>query len=205
MAFQAVPDTAEINMIFTMNGVTVQNVFYAERAGGYVQADLQALADKIDTIFAVTWVTEQPDEVFYVKTEVRGLAVENDLVVEQTAGAGQGTHIGVTLPNQVTFACKKFSGLTGRSARGRTYWIGIPGTEVQSSNENLLKQAYADQIVADVDFVRTQIPTVGTWKAVLVSRFADKVKRVTGKTFPWIGTTHVGLVLDTLRPRLPAG
>lgn len=203
MAFQAVPNTAEINHIFSFQTETVQNVYYANRAGGYVLADLQALADEIDLIFATTFVTEMPPEVSYLRTEVRGLAVPNDLVAIQAAGAGVGTHVGPSLPNQVTFSIKKSSGLTGRAARGRTYWIGIPRDEVQVANENLLEVVYADQILADVDFVRIRIATVGTWSPVLVSRWLDNVKRSPAITFPWISSSYVDLRVDTQRGRLP--
>ncbi len=204
MAFQSVPDTAEIDMIYTYNGVTVQNVFYARLVGGYALTDLQAVADKIDSIWPVTFITEQPSEVIYLRTEVRGLENENDLVAVQGISSGTGTHPGVALPNQVTFSIKKTSGLTGRSARGRCYWIGIPRDQLEDADENQLKAAFVLAIVADIDFVRTSIETVGLWEAVLVSRFANSLKRAEGVTFPWKGTTFVDVRVDTNRGRLPA-
>lgn len=205
MAFQKVTDVAEIDHIFTLNGVTVQNVHYARLPGGYTQTDLQALADAVDGVFLTTFQTEVPPEVDYIRTEVRGLAVENDLTAVASAGAGTGTHVGESLPSQVTFAIKKMSGLTGRSARGRTFWIGVAQTELQGASQNLLVAAYAALLVANVDFVRIIIAGVGLWEPVLVSRFLDKVKRSEGKTFPWTTTTNVDLRVDTHRGRLPAG
>lgn len=203
MAFQPVADTAEIAMIFTNNGVTVQNVYYALRPGGYGQADLQALADVIDAIFLTTFMTEVTVECAYVRTEVRGLAVINDLIATQNAGAGIGTHIGAPTPNNCTFAIKKSSGLTGRSARGRTYWVNIPRQVLDATDENLVGAAWAAAVVANVDFVRIQIATVGLWQAVLLSRFTEGVQRPTGFTFPWLATSNVDLRVDTMRGRLP--
>lgn len=204
MAFQKVTDTAEIDHIFTLNNVGVQNVYYAMLVGGYGQGDLQALADVIDAIFLTTFATECPPEVTYMRTEVRGLAVENDLVASQSAGTGNGTSIGAALPNQVTFSIKKTSGLTGRSARGRTYWIGVPRTEIDNTDENFVLAAFAANVVANIDFVRTQIATVGLWVPVLVSRFSGGAKRTEGVTFPWTGTSNVDLRVDTNRSRLPS-
>lgn len=204
MAFQSVPDTAEINMLYTLNDVAAQNVFYAEHPGGYSEANLQALADAVDLIWPITFQNEQPAEVTYVKTEVRGLENENDFVVESAVSTGNGTHGAVSFPNQVTFAIKKTSGKSGRSARGRTYWIGIPLNQVEPTDENMMLAAYAASIVANIDFVRTTINATGTWEAVLVSRFADSQKRAEGVTFPWSGTTNVDLRLDTQRGRLPS-
>lgn len=203
MAFQAVPDTAQISHLFTQNGKSVLNAYYARHPGGYDESDLQALADKIDDAFAITFDEDMPPEVSYVKTEVRGLALPNDLVVEQNAGAGVGTHISRSMPNNVTFSIKQFSPFTGRSARGRVYWIGVPTSETTDADENFLKTAYATSIVADVDFIRASINAVGTWEAVLVSRIFEGAKRTTGVTFPWSGSTAVDERIDTRRGRLP--
>ena len=203
MAFQKVVDVAEIDMIFTLNGVTAQNVFYAKLPGGYALGNLQALADQIDVNWQGNWRTEQPAEAFYVRTEVRGLAVENDLVATASVSSNAGTHISAALPNNVTFAIKKQSGFTGRSARGRCYWIGIPQSEITVADENLLAAAYAALIVANVDTVRTSINTVGLWEAVLVSRQQGGLKRSEGVTFPWVSTINTDLRVDTQRSRLP--
>lgn len=204
MAFQPVVDTVEIDMIFTQNGVTAQNVFYAQLVGGYALADLEAMAARIDLQWDGTWKARQTAETAYLRTEVRGLAVENDLVATDNTFAGVGTHIGGAFPNNVTFAIKKESGLTGRSARGRTYWIGVPGSEVEPLDENMLKAAYTALVVAAVDDIREAIATVGLWDPVLVSRFSGGVKRTAGKTFPWIASTNVDDRIDTQRGRLPA-
>lgn len=203
MAFQKVVDTAEIDVIYTLNGAIVQNVFYAKLVGGYGLADLQAVADIIDLRIAGNWLNDQPPEAIYVRTEVRGLAVENDLVAEQNLSAGPGIHTGAALPNQVTFSVKKTSGLTGRSARGRSYWIGIPTNETQASNENFLNSAYAALVVENIKAIREGIAVVTPWQPVLVSRFSGGVKRDEGETFPWVGETNVDLRVDTNRGRLP--
>ncbi len=203
MAFQAVPDTAEIDTLFSLNAVIVQNVYYARLVGGYSLADLQALADKVDLQVHGTWKPQAPPEAIYIRTEVRGLAFENDQVAEQDLSNGPGGHSGAALPNQVTFSIKKTSGLTGRSARGRTYWVGVPDNVLQAANENLVQSAWAASAVAAIGFFRTAIASVGLWEPVLVSRFTDGAKRTEGETFPWTGETNVDLRVDTNRGRLP--
>lgn len=202
MAFQAVPDTVEIDMIFTQNGITVQNVFYAEKTGGYVLSDLEDLASAVDLQWQGTWRDQQPDEVTYLRTEVRGLAEENDLVAIDSFSTNNGTHVGDAMPNNVTFSVKKVSGLTGRSARGRTYWIGVPRTELTAADENEIESDYVAEMITSVDSIRTAIGGVSTWEPVLVSRFKDGAARAEGVTFPWIGTTSVDNRIDTQRGRL---
>lgn len=203
MAFQSVPDVAQISIIYSMNGAIMENTFYAHHPGGYSLANLEALAADIDTAVDVVWLARQTLDCTYLRTEVRGLDEENDLVATDATNTGPGTATQGGFPNQVTYAIKKVSGKTGRSARGRTYWIGIPQDKSQAANESLIEEAYRDFIVAAVDVIRTNIASVGTWEAVLVSRFADGVKRDEGVTFPWIGTTFVDDVFDTQRGRLP--
>lgn len=203
MAFQSVPNAAEINFIFTYHGEIVQNVFYAERTAGYSLADITALAAHMDLQVGVTWVGQQPLEVTYLRTEVRGLSVENDLFASDNTTTGPGTDVSPGLPGNVTFSIKKISGLTGRSARGRTYWVGVPTNKLQVADENRLNAGFVTSIVANVDVIRTQIPVVPGWTAVLVSRFTDGAKRSTGVKFPWTGTVNVDDIVDTHRNRLP--
>lgn len=204
MAFQPVVDTVEIDILYTLNGETAQNVLYAELPGGYILADLVALAAQIDVQVNGTWKPQQPPEAVYVRTEVRGLAVPNDLIATDNTNAGAGTFGASTLPNNVTFVVKKESGLTGRSARGRLYWIGIPFTQMQAADENRLVAAYVTAVVAAVDSQRTGILAVGAWLPVLVSRFAEGIPRTTGLTFNWVSSTNVDDRVDTQRNRLPA-
>lgn len=203
MAFQKVVDTAEIDIIYTLNQTTVQNVFYASLAGGYVLADLVSLAAAIDLEVHNSWKGNQPVEAVYVRTEVRGLAVENDLLAIDNTNTGVGLIATEPTPNNVTFAVKKLSGLTGRSARGRTYWIGIPRNQLKSTNENEVSATYAANVVVSVDAIRTAIIGAALWSPVLVSRFAGGVARSEGKTFPWVDTVNINERVDTQRGRLP--
>lgn len=203
MAFQAVPDTVSIQIIYTQNGVFVQNSFYAELVGGYVLADLVALASGIDGQIAGTWKAQQNPNAIYIRTEVRGLAVENDITAQDGTSNGPGIQVSEAAPNNVTLSVKKTSGLTGRSARGRTYWIGIPRIQLDPINENLFFSAYVTAVEFAVDSIRTQINALPLWIPVLVSRFANKAQRPVGVTFPWVGSTCVDNIVDTQRGRLP--
>lgn len=203
MAFQKVDNTVEIDVIYTLNGVTVQNVFYARFGGEYDQANLQSMADSVGGQVGATWLPLQPSEAVFVRTEVRGLEFENDLMATSVVGAGAGGDIIEAYPNNVTFSVKKLSSLTGRSARGRCYWIGIPQDKTSSPTENDLLPSYADAVVAAVDQIRVDINTQFNFDAVLVSRFSGGVKRVEGVTFGWIGCVAVDNRVDTQRTRLP--
>lgn len=204
MAFQAVPETAEVDVIYALNGEPAQNVFYARFGGVYALANLQALADAVGAAIQNNWLDLQPIEAVFERVEVRGLALPNDLIATSIVGAGAGTDITESYPNNVTFSVKKVSGFTGRSARGRTYWIGIPADKTSAPDENHLTDAYRDAVVSAVDAVRNKINLEFNWEAVLVSRFLDGVKRAEGVTFTWVGCVAVDKRIDTLRNRLPS-
>ncbi len=203
MPFQAVVDTVEIDIIYTQHAQILQNVFYAKLPGGYVLADLEALAVGIDAQVQGTWKTQQVIEAFYDRVEVRGLAEENDLIATNNTNAGVGGNVNGALPNNVTLSIKKESGRTGRSARGRTYWIGCPQDKLKASDENMFQAAYVTSVTTAVDTIRQQIPSIGLWEAVLVSRFSGGLPRAFGLTFPWVSSVAVNDVVDTQRGRLP--
>ena len=200
MAFQAVPNTAEIIIEYLGNGEPMINTLYAEKPSGYLLVDLAALAFTVDANVASAWLPDQSMDVSYVKTTVRGLGAENDIEVENNTGAGPGGTLTKGLPNNVTIAIKKTSGLTGRSARGRCYWIGMPAADLDA-DENVVSASYVTDVVANMNSMRGSID--GTvWDAVLVSRFTGGAKRPTGVTFPWLSNVAVDGFVDSQRGRL---
>lgn len=200
MAFQSVPETAEIVIKYTGSGSNMVNVFAARRIGGYTLQQLQDLADGIDTEVGLEWLPLQTEDVDYVSTTVRGLENENDLEAVSTSNAGPGEVIEPGNAGNVTFAVKKASGLTGRSARGRLYWIGLVQSNL-ATNLNQLDTAPAAAIVDAVDEMRLRIGTEG-WAPVIISRFKDGVKRDTGETFNWNSSESVNIDVDSQRRRL---
>ncbi len=200
MAFQSVPNTAEIVITYLQNSINVNNVLQAFKPTQYDLNDLQILADAVDVAVAADWLPIQTLDTNYIRTTVRGLEFENDEVVSADANAGVGISTSTGLPNQVTFAIKKQSGLTGRSARGRVYWIGLTKNMLQV-DENKLNIADSDAVEAAVDAMRAAI-TATIWQAVIVSRFKDNVKRPTGTVLNWVSSDAVDIKVDTQRPRL---
>lgn len=201
MAFQRVPETAEISVIQSLQGVTIQNTFHARKTGGYSESDLANLANVIDINWATYVLPYQSTTLVYNKTEVRGLDDENDLIKEDADNTGFGGIASAPLPNNVAFTIKRLSGFTGRSARGRLYIGGIPQA-ANAADENFITSTYANNYAGGVDSCRSAI--VGaSWVPVIVSRYSNGVLRTTGVTFTWATTTYTDLRLDSRRDRLP--
>lgn len=201
MAFQAVPETAEVNTIYEQEGITLQMTFYARFEGGYSQTDVQNLANLADFGVGAYFLPIQTDGVSYIRSEARGLAVLNDVAASANANAGPGLNASGSLPNQVTIAIQRNAGLTGRSARGRIFWIGLARDDI-SADENFVNPLDVTAIVAAVANFRGQLDQSG-WDPVIVSRYTGGSQRPEGVTFPWLNTLAVDARVDTLRGRLP--
>ncbi|KKL06102.1 hypothetical protein LCGC14_2599380 [marine sediment metagenome] len=201
MAFQRVENTVEIDVNYTQNGEPLQNTFYARFGGAYSLSNLVALAAAVDAHISTIWLPLQTGSCDYASTDVIGLNAENDFFASNNNGAGPGTDLSEGLPNNATVSIKKSSGLSGRSARGRNFWIGTP-TNKLASNENFLDFSYGTFIEDALDGVRGVIDAEFNWDAVLVSRFQGGAKRPEGVTFPWLSSTLVNLAMDSQRGRL---
>jgi len=119
MAFQRVPETAEAIVRYTAGIKPVVMTFYARFIGGYSTSDLIALANNVDTRVGNNFLPIQTDDIVYNSTLVRGLDKINDEEVIDSDNTGPGGVVSKGLPNNVSYAVKRLSGLTGRSARGR--------------------------------------------------------------------------------------
>lgn len=200
MAFQSVPDTAEVVVRYDYSGRIWTNTFYAKFFGAYDQEDLQTLADITDE-----WVAEElfpliSSQISYKDVQVRGLEEVNDYTAESNASTGFGTDaVGITTP-QTSFAIKRLSGFTGRSARGRIY-IPPPGTDTLQANRNYLLAVYADAWVDALNAL-TGVWSSELWSAGIVSRYHEGSQRTFGLVFPLIGWAYTDLRLDTQRGRL---
>ena len=202
MAFQKVVDTVAITVVWLQNVESLTTIFHAELPGGYTQVQVEGLADAVDVLIDAEMLPIMSVDASYVRTEVRGLAEENDKFAENNDRAGPGLDTGAGLPNNVTLSVKKGSGLTGRSARGRWYVVGLSRDKL-AANENQFTTSSVAGTVAAVEAVRAGIETAG-WDPVIVSRFTAGAERSEGKTFPWLSTSAVNENVDTQRRRLTA-
>lgn len=200
MAFQAVPDTVEVTVVYEQNLERITNTFHAKKAGGYDQAAITTLAELVDDLVQTFLLPVMSFNASYEHTEVRGLAVENDLFALNQDGVGPGQDVSEGLPNNVTVSIKKNSGFTGRSARGRWYFVALPSNGL-ASNENQWLQTTMDDVLEAVEALRLGVLT-GPWVPVIVSRFTAGAPRPEGVTFDWISSVTVNRNVDSQRGRL---
>lgn len=200
MAFQSVPETAEITFVYQQNVKNVVNTVHAVRSGGYTEAQITALATVMDLAAASELIPAMVADAAYLRVEVRGLENENDFLAFGATSADVGALTGPGLPNNVTLSIKRASTKTGRSARGRWYFVGLAASDLLG-NENRVDETAVLAKIAAVEGIRTAILD-GNWTPVIVSRFTGGSQRAEGKTFDWVSTVAVDGNVDSMRGRL---
>lgn len=201
MPFQRVPETAIVETLYSQGNKIIEMTFYSRFVGGYSQGDIDTLAFNADNRVGLSFLPIQTAEVAYLRTEVRGLDQINDLFGVNSTEADIGANVSGGLPNQVTYAVQRNAGLTGRSSRGRVYWIGLAVDDL-ADDENFLVPVEAVSIVGAIDNMRGSLELNG-WAAVIVSRVTGGVPRDPAVTFNWENTVGSDERVDTLRGRLP--
>lgn len=200
MAFQPVPNTASVEMIFGSNGSIVENVFHVEKDAPWTAVELQALAQAFEGWWRTELASTQPPTLALQRTDARDLTTASGAFhSEPCVGACQGTALDVALPNNVTAAVKWTTGLAGRSQRGRTYHIGL--TEAAVVGDNLIESARATLQTAYNELIATINALGGTYDLVVVSRVTNGLPRPVGQTTP-ITSAQLDNSVDSQRRRL---
>lgn len=203
MAFQSVPDTIEVDFNMSYKTIPIQNTFYVKVAGAdYTQGSAEDLGSALAAWFAATYVDRLPADLVGVNITLRGLENANDFLVIDTDIAGEPGVRTNDFPNNVAWAVRRNSGLTGRSARGRVFWP-IASADRNASSENFVDATSAAAIVAILNLFESAAQgAVASATEVIVSRFSGGVKRTTGITFPVVNYSYSDLKFDTMRGRL---
>jgi hypothetical protein len=202
MPFQSVPETVELVIRGDIGGQTIANVIGFRKTGGYVQADLDALAILSDAQVGSDYLPLISSGVNYDSVLVRGLENIIDLSSTENTNAGPGTASGTGIPANNTFCVTLRSLYTGRSARGRFYaW---PTIATNYSAPSVLSSTYGNAVVTFLNNLKTGAATAG-WSMVIISRFSLGVKRPVGVTTNVTTIAYRNLIGDSQRHRLPRG
>lgn len=197
MAFQAVPNTIGVNVRGTANGKPVENTFYYKYVTPLIGSAMCALAADFATQIAADWLAQLPANVGITSIFIRDLASEFAEQCEYGFSALVGTASGEALPSLNTVAVARKSGLTGRSARGRIYWLGLSEGQVANST---IDSGVLTAIAAALNGFDA-VAVAASLVPVTVSRWADGVKRATGITFPTNPWVVNDVYVDTRRSR----
>jgi hypothetical protein len=200
MAFIPVPNTVQARLLYdNFADVSAENVFYFATTGAPTETDLTDIGDLIHT-----WVLDSLGPVLSAGWEVTGVVLramneaEGIEIFYNTGFPITGGASGALAPNQVSYTVTWNTGLVGRSARGRTYGLGIPMTNTVSGNR--LSDAARAAYQLRWEALRADMATAG--HALQVVSFQEGgVPRTEGRTLPVL-STNVRFPLATQRRRL---
>lgn len=198
MANQPVPDTIGLYVRGTLLGQQVENTFYYNYIAVPDEAQLQSFADDVADHWDTNGIGNLPNGWTGREVYVRDLAAPITVQATSLGILGSvGIRSGDTMPSFVTLAIARQSGLTGRSSRGRIFWMGLAESDVAV---NVVSGALATSII---DFLEDQdaIAVTAGFTPVVVSRFQNNVELTVPQTYPVAGWFARDLNVDTRRSR----
>lgn len=200
MTFHPIPNTAEVDMIYTQANTPCMNRYFVTGAAPW---DLSMLAT-LESDFAA-WEADVASllrnvNVLFTKTLVRDMTSSAGAEIE-TDHSTPGTLAGLPLPQNVTISLKAQTGVAGRDHRGRTYWIGLVGAE-ESADAGVIQGSYvASMLTAMNALVAVEFPNTG--KLSVVHRKSGGVYLPEGVPHTILSYTAADHFVDSQRRRLP--
>lgn len=201
MAFQPCPGILEVTYHYTWQGEDCYNVMHVDNGTGspWVAADVTTVINAMGGWWGTNMQSLQSNLVTFV--EIRGRDLTSSTGVEVTgAYGGAGSVATATLPNNCTIAVKWGTGLAGRTARGRTFHIGLVEAQVTG---NTLNPTPLASIRTAYNALITAVTGTGKGHLVVLSRSFNKVKRTNGVGFQITAATFADAFVDSQRRRLP--
>lgn len=180
MAFQIVPDTAQVCLRFNWLAIPMQVCVYYRTIAAITETLLQALVDELMDAY----IADVADVVVSSVTlrEIWARSLESEVAPQATNNNG-GTPVPGTISDTVENSGEAFvfgfnSGKTGRSSRGRVY---LPGVSVTATNEGQVTNATIinNGPVWTAFFL---VPETLDWTHVIVSRYHEGAARAEGVT-----------------------
>lgn len=201
MTFIPAPNIVRVELRATKEGQFVENRFHVNCFHTPTTTDLANIGSVVTTIALGDWLPLLPSNLALREIVLTSLQTENDIQLIGPFEAGTvGTASGDPLPNNNSLCISLRSGFTGRSARGRLYWMGLTESQVTQSSVN---STPAEDIRAAVDSIRTTLDT-NSYALTIVSYFTNGDPRVGGPVYFEVNAcTLVDTVIDSQRRRLP--
>jgi len=197
-AFIPVPNTAKVTMLYQLNGQEVMNIFHFEGEAPWTKELLADLAN----VVSGSWITNiQPGAPTTLK--LRTITALDLGEPESFLGIENVDEFGLvnnpTLPGNVTLSIKFDGGLSGRSNRGRMYWLQLTEADVAGDTVNV--SSLGDILTAITGFFEDIDGVVNDCHHVVVSYCHDGEWRTTGQTTQITTYSSDGIV-DSQRRRL---
>lgn len=201
MAFIIVPNCIQARLIWQEdNGVVAQNVFYHATTGAPTLDAMEDIGSTWGELMTEAGLTANiTDNWALSSVNMRAMNEEEGISLNYNSGMPlSGLNIQAKLPDQVSYTVTWSTGLVGRSARGRTYMLGLPGTHV--INRNRLSDDAQSSLNNTWGVILEAFETAG-YALQVVSFQEGGIPRTEGRKLP-ILSHQVRFPLATQRRRL---
>jgi len=201
MAFQPVAATCLAELVFEMDGQTIENTLYFRRANSYTVTDLNAVGDAL-----INWWNTNMKPIISIECSLVRVVVTalhdqaGPQVVRVGALPSAGGVAGDAVPNNCALCVSLRTALIGRSFRGRNY---VAGLAESNTNGSYVLTANAEAIRTAYGLIQAAVGGAGnTW--VVVSRVVNGVVQLpSALTNAVTSVVLVDEVIDSQRRRLP--
>jgi hypothetical protein len=189
-------------MIYTLGPVLMENVLHVEGDKPFEAADIVTLRNVFNTWDGAGWAAQRSSTVSLTRIRTKALDSLNapfeDYTLPTPRTGGQG---GASLPTNATFCIKLGTGLTGRSARGRLYFVGLNANALVNTNQ--VGFVFAGALVTQINNLMTAITAANAnWHLVVTSFREAGAWRSEGKNFRVTSVAVVDYNVDSQRRRL---
>jgi len=175
MTFQAAPRTIKVELVQSLNGQPVVNIFHVQKPTSIVSADLETVADAFGDWWDEFLKPYQVAQLSLQKVIATDISVENGEQFAFTYTSGNtGTLSSGPIGSNTAAVISWRTNKTGRSFRGRTYIGGLGDIELDTATN--LESSTAAGLASSAAELIDALETLG-YKLVIVSRIANKVAR----------------------------
>lgn len=201
MAFQPVAASALAELVFSLDGQTIENTLYFRRANDYTVGDLNALGDALINWWDVNMQPLLSVELSLIRVVVTALHAQTGPQVVRVGSLPlAATKVGDPLPNNCALCVSFRTALIGRGFRGRNYVGGIVETDVNGSR---VDTAPAEAIRAAYAAIPTAVSGAGNTWVVVTRQVNGVIQLPSALTNNITSIVLVDTVIDSQRRRLP--
>lgn len=200
--FIPIPNTAEVELIFTYLADVVENTFHVSSNVPFDAAGVVALRTAFDNWHNTQYKNGLIATCVLQRIRTRALDTNSSPMEDYHLPTPRGGAIGSgALPSNVTFAIKLATALAGRSYRGRIY---IPAICNGCVSGNQVTGGAQAAWLGELNALQPLLTAANAnWHLCVASRYNNGAWRTTGVCTTATGWVAVNADLDSQRRRLP--
>lgn len=201
MPFIPAVNVARVEVRLTQDAEQVENTFHFLHTSAPNQGDLDSLTNAVYIHWRENMLPIQAANVTLREVYARVLTTQQGL---ESTSAGVPGDIGELtsppMPNSTTIALSLRTGFSGRSSRGRVYWVG---TVEDMVTQNRYETASLTLIKAAFDGMVGPAAVAAGWIWVVTSYRHNGAPRAAAQSLTITQTLFTDNVVDSQRRRLP--